>query len=82
MITTKIIENLKVAFEPLKGKESYFGIEKRAYLKKFISRSTEADLIQYLRAGIPVVSTSARNELVQRFNYTWSQTDLVEKEQA
>ena len=71
--TGKQIARLKKEYESLRGKETGASPEKFAKLRKIMDRFSKSQLLQLVKADIPILSSGAKSKLVLKFGMKWKQ---------
>jgi hypothetical protein len=71
--TSKQIARLKREYEDLRGKETGMNPEKFAKLRKLMDRFSKSQLLQLVKADIPILSSGAKSKLVLKFGMKWKQ---------
>jgi len=71
--TGKQIARLKKEYESLRGKETGVNPEKFAKLRKLMDRFTKSQLLQLVKADIPILTSGAKSKLVLKFGMKWKQ---------
>tara|TARA_E500000318_G_scaffold111420_1_gene129959 strand:+ start:277 stop:1503 length:1227 start_codon:yes stop_codon:yes gene_type:complete len=71
--TSKQIDRLKKEYESLRGKETGVNPEKFAKLRKLMDRFTKSQLLQLVKADIPILTSGAKSKLVLKFGMKWKQ---------
>ena len=71
--TGKQIARLKKEYEDLRGKETGINPEKFAKLRKLMDRFSKSQLLQLVKADIPLLSSGAKSKLVLKHGMKWKQ---------
>ena len=72
-IPSSMIKRLQKEYEPLRGKSTGIAPEKFAKLRKLLRRFTKPDLLDLVKADLPIVTTGAKAVLVVHHGMKWSQ---------
>ena len=67
------IQRLKKEYEDLRGKETGVNPEKFAKLRKIMDRFSKKQLLQIVKADIPILTSGAKSKLVLKFGMKWKQ---------
>ena len=71
--TGKQIARLKKEYEDLRGKETGINPEKFAKLRKLMDRFSKSQLLQLVKADIPILTSGAKSKLVIKYGMKWKQ---------
>ena len=71
--TSKQIDRLKKEYEDLRGKETGINPEKFAKLRKLMDRFSKSQLLQLVKADIPILTSGAKSKLVIKYGMKWKQ---------
>ena len=71
--TNAQIQRLKKEYESLRGKETGASPEKFAKLRKIMDRFSKKQLLQLVKADIPILTSGAKSKLVLKFGMKWKQ---------
>ena len=71
--TSSQIARLKKEYESLRGKETGASPEKFAKLRKIMDRFSKKQLLQLVKADIPILTSGAKSKLVIKYGMKWKQ---------